>query len=313
MNPDPTSTPPAETGRPFYGWRYVPRQREDGTTELQQVDLTLEDVLHPQEGDVIPERPLHELERRYLSEVFNTRKAGLNRGLILSDCLVDWGVPEIRNHSPDISVFADLEEMPDPREGTFHLEESGGRCVLVIELVSPDTRNNDVVHKFAEYHQVGVPLYVIVDEERPGAGRKLLAYEHTEEGYAPLRLTERDRVEIPPLGICLGLGEERVVCYDTITGEELGDYQQVIAALDAAEQKAEEEAKARKKAERKAARAERKAQKEAEARVRAEREARERADALAVAEKLLAEAQERARIAEEALNRARSSNPPEPS
>jgi hypothetical protein len=43
---------------PFrYGWRFVRRTAEDGTESLDQVPLTLEDVLHPQENDVIPERP----------------------------------------------------------------------------------------------------------------------------------------------------------------------------------------------------------------------------------------------------------------
>jgi hypothetical protein len=33
------------------------------------VPLTLEDVLHPQEDDVIPERSFHELIRRYLTDI----------------------------------------------------------------------------------------------------------------------------------------------------------------------------------------------------------------------------------------------------
>jgi len=36
-----------------YGWRYVRCEREDGVVVTEQVPLTLEDVLHPQEGDQV--------------------------------------------------------------------------------------------------------------------------------------------------------------------------------------------------------------------------------------------------------------------
>src|SRR5262249_52752980 len=56
-----------------YGWRYVRRVTPDGGEEWDQVALTLEDVLHPQEGDVIPESKPHEADRRHLIDVFESR------------------------------------------------------------------------------------------------------------------------------------------------------------------------------------------------------------------------------------------------
>ena len=44
------------------------------------------------------------------------------------------------------------------------------------EIVSPHTRDNDVVAKLAEYHRAGVPLYVIIDQETEGGPRRLLGY-----------------------------------------------------------------------------------------------------------------------------------------
>ena len=45
-------TAPADD--PFrYGWRFVPRPTPDDPHHLEQVPLTLEDVLHPEVGDVI--------------------------------------------------------------------------------------------------------------------------------------------------------------------------------------------------------------------------------------------------------------------
>ncbi len=294
MNPDPNpispAVPPANDPY-YYGWRYVERRLPDGRVEVDQVGLTLEDVLHPQEDDVIPERPLHELERAYLSGVFRTRLPGLNNGLVLSDCLVDWGVEDVRNHSPDVSVFEDLRNPPDLNKGIFYLADSGGRCVLVLELVSPHTRPNDVDHKPPEYHRVGVPLYIVVDQQREDGPRQILAYEHQPEGYVPVPLDSRGRLFLGPLGLCLGLREGRVVCYDTVSGRELGDYQQVSRDLDAAEEKARQEAEARREAEEKgrqeaAARqqAEEQARQEAAARQQAEEQARQEAAARQQAE-----------------------------
>src|SRR5436305_1945617 len=43
---------------PFrFGWRFA-RQEDNGTGEAERVPLTPEDVLHPQEGDQIPENTL---------------------------------------------------------------------------------------------------------------------------------------------------------------------------------------------------------------------------------------------------------------
>jgi Uma2 family endonuclease len=203
---------------------------------MDRVPLTLEDVLHPKEDDVIPERPLQEQARGDLARIFRSRLPQ-DTWLVLSDCIVDWGVPGIGNHSPDVSVFADLKVRPDPERGTFHLKPSGGRCVLAIEVVSPDSRATDVERKFQEYYEVGVPLYVMVDKQRESLPRRLLGYRHTPQGYAPVPPDEYGRLPLEPLGLSLGLRDEQVMCYDAATGEELGDYAQVDQGRRAAEQR----------------------------------------------------------------------------
>lgn len=252
----PTSTPPptappapqpaSAEDNPFpYGWRYVRQTLPDGTTDLVQVPLTLEDALHPEEDDVIPEIDPHEQERGDLKRIFSLRLPREKGGLVLSDCLVDWGIPGIRNHSPDVSVFAGLTAPFEPWVGTFRLRPSGGRCVLAIELVSPNRRVNDVVHKFREYHEAGVPLYVIVDQEREAGPRQLRGYRRTPRGYEPIPLEESGRLLLEPLRLYLGLRENRVVCFDADTGEEIGDYAAVTYARQDAERRAREEAEAR--------------------------------------------------------------------
>src|SRR5260370_41966804 len=84
--------PPKTDNRFRYGWRDVEQVGPDGRTELVQVPLTLENVLHPQEGYVIPEAIRHERERGYLAKVYRGRLSRLRGALVTSDCIIDWGV-----------------------------------------------------------------------------------------------------------------------------------------------------------------------------------------------------------------------------
>ncbi len=288
--PAPPPTPPDDN--PFrYGWRFVRRLGPHGREDWEQVPLSLEDVLHPQEGDTIPENSVHSGERAYLYSVYGQRLPAGAGNLVLSDTLVNWGVPGIRNHSPDISVFTDLQRPPPERIGVFDLVASGGRCRLAIEIVSPDTRVNDVAYKFDEYYRAGVPLYVIVDQEREDGPRRLRGYQRTPTGYVPIPLDATGRLPLPFLGLSLGLVDNRLVCYDAQTGAVIGDYRQVEEARQAAEAQARQEAEAREAAEAEARReaearqaAEAQARQAAEARQTAEAQARQEAEARQVAE-----------------------------
>jgi Uma2 family endonuclease len=242
MTPElaPTSPPstPAKDADPFrYGWREVPRTLPDGRVEWEQVPLTLEDVLHPQEGDVIPERPYHSGERAYLYEVCKSRADRIPDGVIFSDCLINWGVAGMGNHSPDISVFTGLAKPPDDNEGIFPVADQGAQCVLALELVSPHTRTNDVDKKPDHYHRAGVRCYVIVDQEKEAGPRKLLGYRHAPSGWEPMTPDAQGRLPLEPLGLLLGLRDNHVACYDADTGEEMGDYAQERKGRQAAEER----------------------------------------------------------------------------
>jgi colicin import membrane protein len=245
---DRTTRPPQPD--PFrYGWRFVKKLLPDGTADLIQVPLTLADILHPQEGDVIPERTFHERDAEYLRPIFRLRAARLPGGYFLADCLIHWGVPGIRNHSPDLVAFRGVSQPPVESIGTFRMRAYGGRCVLAVEIVSLDTRENDVVHKFREYHQVRVPLYVLIDQEGEAGPRRVVAYRYTAARYVRLRPDRQGRVLLKPLGLWLGMEDQLAVCYDAETGERLGDYGQVEQARRTAERLASEQGEARRAAE----------------------------------------------------------------
>ena len=318
----PPHEPPLD-GDPFrYGWRYVNRTLPDGQTVIEEVPLTLEDVLHPQEDDVIPENTQQARDRRYLADVLNDRYVGEPHILVLDDCLIDWGIPGLRPHSPDIGVLQGVRTKKG-RWGTFSLRKEGGRPVLVIEIVSPQSRKNDVVIKVDHYHQVGVPLYVVVDWEREDRPRCLLAYQDTPQGYVEMPLDSESRVLLGPTGVLLGLQDDRVICYDQVTGKELGDYSQVCQQLREAEQRQQKAEQRQQKAEQRQRKAEQRQQKaeqrqreEAAARQAAEQRQREEAVARQAAEQRQREeaaarqaAEQRLRELEEQLRRIQENLP----
>jgi Uma2 family endonuclease len=252
---------------PFrYGWRYVTQTGPDGQCIDTEIPLTLEDVLHPLEGDVIPENTQHDLERTYLAIVARARVAGRDDALILSDCLIDWGVPGVRPMSPDLAPVFGVRD-PERRRGTFRVVEEGAAPCLVVEIVSPDTRTNDTERKLELYHRVRVPWYILVDQEGEDGPRRLIAYRYAPDEYVEEPPDAEGRVLLEPLGIRLGLRDERLVCYDAASGKELGDYTRVAEDLAAAEQRAQDLAMARQDAERRAQDAERRAA-DAEQRIR---------------------------------------------
>jgi colicin import membrane protein len=242
--------PPAPVTRPAdqpefpYGWREVQRALPDGSVEFDRVPLTLEDVLHPREGDVIPQRSLHEIECGYLAAVLRSRDLRPPIARVTADLLIDWGVPGMRNHSPDVAVFVEMRREPDLNEGTFHLKDSGGRCLLAIEIVSPDTRVNDAVHKVDHYYRAGVPHYVLVDQERENRPRRLVSYRLGKTSYEAQSLAADGRLPLPEVGLLLGLRDGRLICWDLDTGKELGDPASAYRELEKADRTILEQAQA---------------------------------------------------------------------
>jgi Uma2 family endonuclease len=259
------SVPPRPVADPFaIGWRDVPYTLPNGTTAWKKVPLTLEDALHPQEGDTLVENSAHNRDCRYLQDVFERRLADDRTALVLGDCKVLWedGV----HHSPDIAVIRGVQGVRESYS-QFDVQAEGARPRLIIEVVSPNTRVNDVVTKLADYHHYQVSLYVVVDREDEDSPLRLLGYERTPRRYRPIALEEDGRLWLEPLGVYLGVRDNRVVVYDGKTDQELGDYTAVSRAL-ADEQARAEAERQRAEAERQRADTERQRAEAAEARVR---------------------------------------------
>lgn len=237
-----TATPPppssAETDDPYlYGWRYVQHDLPDGNIVVEQVPLTLEDVLHPEEGDQVTHSAAHQRRVRYLCDVFEAQLAHDTTAVVLDDVRVKWDVPDLRPHGPDIMVIFGVRERKN--WGTFDVAEEGTRPALIIEITSPSTRVIDLVTKLDHYDLAGVPLYVIVDavERRGQEIVRLLGYHQTATVYTPLVPDERGWMWLEPLKLWLGVRDNEIYCFDA-AGNQIGNYADVTRARSDAEARA---------------------------------------------------------------------------
>ncbi len=298
-----TTTPASAPGAPpaddpfRYGWRLVPRPTPDNPHHLEQVPLTLEDVLHPEVGDFIVHSDRHETDRMYLTAVLRARLEESGAAIVLSDVRIAWDVPDLRPHGPDVMVIPGIVERQD--WSTFDVAVEGARPALIIEITSPETRENDLEIKVEHYARAGVMQYVIVDNQsRRGARRlRLLDYRLTDGVYRRHPPDAAERVHLVIADLWLGVEGDHVVCYDE-HGAAFGDYATVVRRAEEAERRARREAeRARREA----------AAREAEARLRAaaEEQARREAAAREVEARLRAAAEARLRALEEELRRLR--------
>jgi hypothetical protein len=121
--------------------------------------------------------------------------------------------------------------------------DEGVRPRLIVEVVSPAYRANDVTGKVDHYHRAEVPYYVIVDREAVEGPVTVRGYRWTKRRYRPLTADPDGWLWIEPLALWLAARDNRVVAFDGNSEEEIGNYAEVTARLDA-ERLAREQAEA---------------------------------------------------------------------
>src|SRR5262249_25011621 len=203
-----------------------------------EAPLTLEDVLHPQEGDQVTHSDAHQRRRRYLVNVLEAQLAHDPTAVVLDDVRVAWDVPDLKPHGPDIAVILGVRARKE--WSTFDVAQEGVRPALIIEITSPETAGLDRSTKLEEYEVAEVPLYVIVDAvtRRQIRTPRLHGYTLTPDGYQMLPPDERGWLWLEPARTWLGIQDNEIVCYSE-AGQPLGDYQALATALAVAEQRAE--------------------------------------------------------------------------
>jgi len=222
---DPKKKPaPLSPEDPYrYGWRDEQVLQPDGTYKRQRIALTLEDKLHPHEGDYFVEGSEHDILCGYLRQLFRARLQNKPTALVLGNTGIYWDDPALGHHAPDVGVIFGLKRQ-QRNWPSFHVAKEGTRPRVLIELVSPLYRKTDVVDKFREYHQARVPIYIILDHEKDDDPWVIRAYRWDPQGYVPLPLAEDGRLWLEDLNLWLAVDGHNIRCFDGDTGEELGDY-----------------------------------------------------------------------------------------
>jgi colicin import membrane protein len=276
-----TKAPASGTRRPKmdrasfdYGYRYVRKKLPDGSYDLVRRPLTLEEVLHPREGDVHMLGDPHAEDCTYLRVVSKARYADDPSVAVFSDCGIYWGIPGLKHHSPDFCVIFGVKKRK--KWETFDVKIEKVWPSLIVEVTSPSTRILDVETKVEQYAQAKVPHYVIADVHEKAGRRQitLIAYRLNGKAYEPVALDQHGRAWLEPVGLWLGVkatpetGGDRLVLIDPATNEEIGDYTEVSRAS-ATEARARAHAEGRAQTEAKRADAEAQARAEAEARAEA--------------------------------------------
>ena len=210
--PQSGTRPPRKARASFdYGYRYVRKKLPDGSYDWVQSPLTLEDVLHPREGDVHMLGDPHADDCTYLRVVAKARYADDPSVAVFSDCGIYWDIPGLKHHSPDFCVIFGVKKRK--RWETFRVKTEKVWPSLIIEVTSPKTRILDIKTKVEQYAQAKVPHYVIADvQEEEGERRRitLIAYRLKGTAYVSVPADKLGRVWLEPLGLWLGVrGESR--------------------------------------------------------------------------------------------------------
>ena len=246
----------------------------DGTIGIDQVQLTPDDLLFPEEEDRHLQAPEHSNDVALMLRALVSRFRDFPGAWVVHDYRVDFNIPGVRPLGPDLIFF----ECREPEPGaTLDIARDGARVHDIIEVTSRATRSNDFGIKKDLYEQAGVPIYIIVDGVGRGKSRKirLLGYRNGPDGFSPIAPDAEGRVAVDSLGLLLGVDGPRVSCFDAASGQKYLPMREVDHALKLAQADAEQ---ARRETDDARARIERSEREAAEANARAE------ADAIRVAE-----------------------------
>ena len=214
----------------FYGWRWVGDE---------QVPLTEDDLLDPQEGDRVPEHTLHHRVVRKLCEMLEELFVSRRQldVLVGGDLKMFWRDPRVKKVAPDVVV---IPGVADPRKGrkSFDEEQEGAHPVFVLEVTSEATARTDVVKKPRIYQRAEVAEYFILDSLATPwtlTGRRL----NSATGrYRKIRPDGEGRILAESLEVVFAIGADgrTVDLFDARNGEKLRDLHTAEEARRAAEE-----------------------------------------------------------------------------
>lgn len=222
----------------FYGWRWVGDE---------QMPLTEDDLLDPQEGDYVAEHTSHQWIVRKLCEILEELFVARRQLEVLvgGNLKMLWRDPRVKRVAPDVVVVPGVDDPKKDRK-SFDEKKEGAHPIFVLEATSEATSRTDFDRKPRVYQQAKVAEYFLLDTlVTPWAlvGRRL---NPATGRYRKIRPDGDGRIPSESLEVSFAIGADgrSIDLFDAKTGEKLRDLHAEAEARRAAEERlraAEEE------------------------------------------------------------------------
>ncbi len=245
----------------------------DGREVLEQIPLTPEDLIYPEEGDVVSQGMPHFsfLKSWIASMVYHLEK---RPGFVVTSDVNLVLRHDKRNCAPDIAVIkGDFDHLG--LEAGINLREVGGRLLFALEAVSTSEKeieNKDIEKNVDRYAREGVREYFTVYPKTKNKVSDLVGRRLGPAGkYVDIAPDAQGRVASEMVGLLFSIdaGTKGLVVEDAETGKRLLIFEEEAKARQQAEAAQQQEAEARQKAEAAQQQAEADLEKESQARLEA--------------------------------------------
>ncbi len=228
---------PMPSADPFrLGFRY---RRGPDIEPGEMVPLTPDDLLYPEEGDVVSEglphflflQPLVDALRRFFRKRVATHVTS-NVTLVLGDG---------RNAGPDIAVIEGEIDV-SAVERAVHLKKVGARLTFVLEAVSTSDKEiekKDLEGNLKRYAAEGVSEYFTVYPTKGKEVRDLVGRELRDGGYVEIVPDGQGRICSQKLGLWFSIdaSSRELVIVDAATGKRLRSSEEETEARRQAEER----------------------------------------------------------------------------
>lgn len=199
---------------PFrYGWRWRRVVLPSGEVAEQQIPLTAEDLLDPQLGDEVTQSGPHSKWFVRLGYLLEEHYESREDVLVCCDMKMLWGIPGLKESSPDIAIVQGIGDKEAERS-SFDVLREGVRPCLIIELVSSldsEVRLNDYERKVEIYQRAGIQEYFIVDPPTHFTRGRLLLTAYRlglDGGYQRIEPDAEGRLLSETTGLLFGVEED---------------------------------------------------------------------------------------------------------
>jgi Uma2 family endonuclease len=224
----------------FYGWRIEYVTTPDGKRDPVQIPLTAEEALHPQEGYIMPENTKHAALIDSINEMLQARYANEPETVVFRDLIIEWDVPGLKGHCPDVMVIPHVKDR-EKKRGKFFVKQEGTRPIFALEVVSESSKDFDRVKKVDQYARAGIQEYVYIDSWPEGKNVfwEIAGFRLTGDHYLPILPDEERSLYCETLGLRIGIKAGKVWMQDYATGEDLMTNVEAQTARRIAEARAE--------------------------------------------------------------------------